>query len=287
MPHMDVERDEGDQALKRRLKRTMDIAVNRYARRVLFGGGEDVTEQVAARSCLVLAPHPDDETLGCGVSILRKVDAGTSVRIIFATDGGASHPGARMNPAELVRRREAEAVTACAALGVERSQLVFLGHPDGRLHRCKDELREQVRRVLREFESDEVLVTSGMDWHRDHRALFEVVTELMASEEIRAAVRAYPVWFWSARSWIGAARPGLGTFWRLGNRWHQLHRQRVELVRTDGYLARKRSALEAYATQMRREVDEPEWACFDTHFIANFFQRYEVLFPLRREARSP
>lgn len=281
---MDVECDQGDRALKRRLKRTMDGAVNRYAQRVLFDGGEDVTEQVAARSCLVLAPHPDDETLGCGVSILRKVDAGTSVRIVFATDGGASHPGARMSRAELVRRREAEAVTACAALGVDRSQLLFLGHPDGRLHGCKDELGEQVRCVLREFDPDEVLVTSDMDWHGDHRALFAVVAELMASEEVRAAVRAYPVWFWSARSWIGATRPGLGMFWRFGNRWHRLHRQRVQLVRTDGYLGRKRSALEAYATQMRRKGDEPEWACFDPHFIANFFQRYEVLFPLRREA---
>ena len=88
---------------------------------------------------------------------------------------------------------------------MDRSQPAFLGHPDGRLHRCKDELSEQVRRVLREFEPGEVLVTSDMDWHPDHCALFEVVAELMASEEGREAVRADPVWFWSARSWIGAA----------------------------------------------------------------------------------
>src|SRR4029450_12640391 len=42
--------------------------------------GTDVTEASATRSCLVVAPHPDDETLGCGVTIMRKLEAGPAAR---------------------------------------------------------------------------------------------------------------------------------------------------------------------------------------------------------------
>jgi len=47
----------------------------------------DDTATSAARSALVLAPHPDDETLGCGATILRKRAAGTPVHVLIVTDG--------------------------------------------------------------------------------------------------------------------------------------------------------------------------------------------------------
>src|SRR5829696_1206258 len=47
----------------------------------------DETAAVAARGCLVIAPHPDDETLGCGATIARKRAAGTPVRVVIVADG--------------------------------------------------------------------------------------------------------------------------------------------------------------------------------------------------------
>jgi GlcNAc-PI de-N-acetylase len=52
--------------------------------------GTDVTHSAARRSCVVIAPHPDDETLGAGATIMRKVDAGTPVHVVVATDGSKS-----------------------------------------------------------------------------------------------------------------------------------------------------------------------------------------------------
>src|SRR5271166_3569230 len=49
------------------------------AARCFWRGAEDMTFQMATRSCLVLAPHPDNETLGCGATIMRKLAAGTRV----------------------------------------------------------------------------------------------------------------------------------------------------------------------------------------------------------------
>ena len=59
----------------------------------------------ARRPCLVLAPHPDDETLGVGATIMRKVDAGTPVHLVVATDGSKSPPG---DPAAVTALRSAE-----------------------------------------------------------------------------------------------------------------------------------------------------------------------------------
>lgn len=57
-------------------------------RPLLLSIAEDVTSQTATRSCVVLAPHPDDETLGCGATITRKLVAGTPVMVVIATMAG-------------------------------------------------------------------------------------------------------------------------------------------------------------------------------------------------------
>ena len=49
-------------------------------------------DALAAGGVLVLAPHPDDETLGCGAALAAAVTAGYAVRVVAATDGDGSHP---------------------------------------------------------------------------------------------------------------------------------------------------------------------------------------------------
>ena len=72
-------------------------------------------EQIA-RPVVVLAPHPDDETLGCGGLIALKRSLGAPVRVIFMTDGAGSHSGVD-RPALTATRKE-EASAACNVLGV-------------------------------------------------------------------------------------------------------------------------------------------------------------------------
>src|SRR6476619_6825594 len=92
---------------------------------------------------LVLAPHPDDEALGAAGLIRRVVGAGGSVRVILVTSGDAFPEG--LEAATHVRRptardfryygslRERETLAGMEALGVRRSQIEFLGFPDGAL----------------------------------------------------------------------------------------------------------------------------------------------------------
>src|SRR5215472_1527375 len=97
----------------------------------------------SATSLLVIAPHPDDETLCCGGVIQRVVQAGGHVAVAWLTSGDAARmnlilmgrslfPGAAV-ARELGARRMEEARIATAQLGVTTAGQLFLGYPDGGL----------------------------------------------------------------------------------------------------------------------------------------------------------
>ena len=101
-------------------------------RRLLARRARPLAESDLRRRSLVVAPHPDDEVLGCGGTIIRIRRLGVPVAIVFLTDGEASHAG-RVPPSELASIRRREATEAAEVLGVPAEQLTFLGFPDGAL----------------------------------------------------------------------------------------------------------------------------------------------------------
>ncbi len=94
----------------------------------------EVPAPIDARSLgrtLVLAPHPDDESLGCGGTLALLRRAGFTVHVVFITDGTQSHPHSPSYPAERLRDlREAEALEALRELGVSATDTTFLRLPD-------------------------------------------------------------------------------------------------------------------------------------------------------------
>src|SRR5271168_2641627 len=93
------------------------------------GGLNDI---IGSGTCLVLAPHPDDESLGCGGLIAACVAAGRPPLVVILTDGAGSHPNSRaFPPARLRARRAQEVRDAVGVLGLSEDRLVFLDQPDG------------------------------------------------------------------------------------------------------------------------------------------------------------
>src|SRR5262245_28993582 len=90
---------------------------------------------------MVVAPHPDDETIAVGGLLARLSRAGVPLRVIFVTNGdgypdAVTRTVAARNPTSadylaFGRRREQEALTALARLGVSERDVRFLGFPDG------------------------------------------------------------------------------------------------------------------------------------------------------------
>jgi LmbE family N-acetylglucosaminyl deacetylase len=134
-------------------------------------------EAVRARSVLVVAPHYDDEVLGCGGLLAQLAAAGSVVRVLFLTDGagGAEPVGDR---AAYARARRAESAVAGAALGLRGSD--HSGIPDGRLERHLAEAQAAIRRALLSQRPDVLLVPSPLEVSADHRAAFAAVHRLLA-----------------------------------------------------------------------------------------------------------
>jgi hypothetical protein len=112
----------------------------------------DDTEASAKRRCLVVAPHPDDETLGCGATIARKRAAGTAVLVAVVADGRYAQSRSTMiSPSELASIRAAEAVAACARLGVDADDVVQLGHEDTHVAEAEQQVTEELHDLISRF----------------------------------------------------------------------------------------------------------------------------------------
>jgi len=86
---------------------------------------------IGGGTCLILAPHPDDESLGCGGLIAACCAAGRPPVVVILTDGSGSHAGSREYPkARLIALRAAEVTEAVGILGLPSDRLMFLHQPD-------------------------------------------------------------------------------------------------------------------------------------------------------------
>jgi len=97
------------------------------------------------RTRLVLAAHPDDETLGAGGLIAASAANGARVEVIIATDGAASHPTRPTHTGPTSAAAPEEATEAVARLDPQAT-LTFLGLPDGALRHCQRALEQALRR---------------------------------------------------------------------------------------------------------------------------------------------
>lgn len=131
---------------------------------------------------LVLAPHPDDETIGCGGALARHAERGDAVTLLVATSGEATSGGGPV----VAAAREAECVAACADLGLPAP--VFLRLPDGALDRHGAELAAALR--LHGAGVSVVYAPTVLDPHRDHRA----ANVALAAGGLDADVYGYEVW---------------------------------------------------------------------------------------------
>lgn len=253
--------------------------VMRLYRRLLVLRGRDQSQLSDACATVVLAPHPDDETLGCGATIRRKRNQGTPVRIVIVTDGGGSHQSAVLSRSDLVAIRREEALRACALLGVGREDVLFLGYGDGTLEREADRLAADLAGIVADARPSEILTSSVIDGHDDHRALNRATHAALKMLGRRTPVFEYPVWFWDARSWVDRdAEPARQVVQLLTRPLAFVLRQRPRLVRTDTTLDDKRAAIHAYRSQMVNLTGEAGWPVIDPGFLDGFLLKEEIFF---------
>ncbi len=137
-------------------------------------------ETVLAESALIVAPHFDDEVLGCGGLAAQLAAGGAVVRVLFLTDSGGGVEAIAETDREAYRaRRREEAGNAVRALGAAGFDV--LGLPDGSLDRHVDEAVEGLRRALLTQRPDLLLAPHPLEISRDHQAAFAAVHRLLTA----------------------------------------------------------------------------------------------------------
>ena len=147
-------------------------------------------DEVSERRLVVLAAHPDDETLGAGGLIAHLAALGAEIDVVVATDGEASHPDSRTwTPAQLGLVREREVRAAVRALAPD-ARVHLLRFPDGHLADHVPQLVEALRALVR---PGCLLVAPWRgDGHPDHEAAGRAAAQ--AAEGARRLE--YPIWLW-------------------------------------------------------------------------------------------
>jgi len=147
--------------------------------------------QTSPKRILVICPHPDDESIGCGGALRGHVLAGDEVRAVFLTSGEGGGHG--LSPQDTSRVREDEARTASQILGL--AEVDFWREPDGKLE-VTDRLAGRLAEFLDQWRPHLIYVTHEQEMHADHRAAAALVRRVVA--ELRGAppphVRMYEVW---------------------------------------------------------------------------------------------
>ncbi len=117
---------------------------------------------------LVIAPHPDDEVLGCGGTLLRRKAEGVELGWLIVTGIFEEHGWS----ADRVQQRDAEIVKVAEL--VEFDQVFNLRLPTTKLDRLPiSDLIDRFSTVFKAFQPQEVLVPHRSDVHTDHRMVYD------------------------------------------------------------------------------------------------------------------
>ena len=120
---------------------------------------------------LVIAPHPDDEVLGCGGTLLRRVSNGVNLAWLLMTSISEEDGWSR----ERVDARRFEINKVRTALGIPSHQLYEMNFSAAKLDQLPmDVMVSRMSVVFREFEPNEILIPFPGDAHSDHSITFQV-----------------------------------------------------------------------------------------------------------------
>lgn len=221
---------------------------------------------------VVIAPHPDDEALGCGGLLALLHRAGQPTAAVLVSDGRMSHPNSNTFSSEARQAvREAEFRHALTIIGADATEPLLLRLPDSRVPDTADApgfaaAVAQLREFLVQQQAATVLVPWRRDPHPDHRATAALVQAALGSMPQPPRRLEYVVWAWERAAPEDLPTPADGV---------QGFRLDVEAV-----IAQKQRAIGVHRSQVAPGVftDDPGGFLLSAEMLAHFAAPYEVYF---------
>jgi LmbE family N-acetylglucosaminyl deacetylase len=222
-------------------------------------------EMLEDQAFLVIAPHPDDESLACGGVLAEACRQGLRGKIVFVSDGVGSHPNSKAYPPGRLRSlREEEAKRAGAELGLKPEDMLFLGLPDCFVPFEGEEAERAIGAIAdcaREIGARSMFVSWRHDPHCDHEASYRIARAVQSrAGEIR--LFEYVVW--------GHTLPPSTEVDPVGGFRIQVDQEALE---------KKRRAIAAHRSQTTNLIDDdPDGFRFTQSGLAHFDLPYEFFF---------
>ncbi len=198
---------------------------------------------------VVVAPHPDDETLGAGGLIYTWATLhNLPVTIVSVTDGEAARP----EVPELAALRRRELAAACQDLAPEGIQIVHLGLPDGRVSEHREYLVAAIDQII--TEETAIVAPFEFDGHPDHNATSDAARTVAQRRGLLLAQ--YPIWAWYQMTPVIFNERRLGSF-----------------MLSPSARKAKQSAIHRFESQLS---DRPGGAIIPAHVLGYFARPYEI-----------
>ena len=217
---------------------------------------------------VVVAPHPDDESLGCGGLLALLARAGVPVWCVLVSDGTMSHPNSEKFPAPArLALRETELRLALAELGLNPDHLTTLRLPDGSVPGPDTPdgaaAVQALAAVFQRQHPATVLVPWRRDPHPDHRATSQLVRAALATLPRPPRLLEYVVWAWERAAPADLPQPGEMSGWQLD---------------IGPVLERKQRAIAAHRSQLPGSPidDDPAGFTLAPSMLAHFARPVEV-----------
>ncbi len=221
---------------------------------------------ISAGCVWIVAPHPDDETLGCGGAIALLRSLNYPVHILVISDGTQSHPRSQKYPAPALQQvREQETIAALQILGVEETAITFLQLPDGKISDfMASEIYTACSAHFRAALPKTIFLPWRYDPHPDHRATWQLINKVISSLLIAPRMIEYPVWDWDPVQRGTAETAAKITGWRLD---------------ITAVASLKQQAITQYLSQTTNLIDDdPEGFRLTPEMLASFAHSWEPYF---------
>ena len=225
---------------------------------------------------LFIAPHQDDETLGCGGTIHLLQKWGIPVHVLFVSDGSMSHPNSIKYPKEkLVELREQESVDALAILGISREQISFLRMKDSELpHAGSADFESAVgifTRIFNQLQPETIFVPWERDPHQDHRATWQITDQAITGLGFPIRRLEYFIWLWERADDADLPTSEDGKMWQ---------------VAVGSAMEYKKRAIAAYPSQTTSLIDDdPEGFTLSPEVLAHFHSDVEIFLERTHETK--
>jgi len=155
-------------------------------------------DDLLSKRILIVAPHMDDEVLGCGGVMHMHTDK-TQIYCIYATDGARSPapllPWTGSIDPHITRRRRHEALEVMDEVGIPRENSIFLDFPDGKLIKNALPFKARLVEQLARIEPAVILVPFRYDLHSDHVAVHRGVRDAVLETAISGVLLEYFIYF--------------------------------------------------------------------------------------------